>query len=118
MVILRIGSFLLLGTAIIAAFFFFRRAGEIGLGPAGSEIGSAFQSIGSGIGAFGGGFSELGTGIGTGVVGLFKPLLFFKDLLFGGEPIVNSPTADTVQATNSNSNVASTGSLTTIQLFN
>lgn len=102
MVILRIGSFLLLGTAIIAAFFFFRRAGEIGLGPAGSEIGTAFQGIGAGIGSFGTGFASLGTGIGTGVTGLFAPLLFFRDLLFGGEPIVNSPTADTVQAVNSN----------------
>lgn len=91
------------GVAAVAAFFFFRRAGEVGIGPAGSEVGVAFQEIGTGIGAFGGGFGELGTGIGTGITGLFAPLLFFRDLLFGGEPIVSAPTADTVQAVNSNS---------------
>jgi len=90
------------GLAVVSAFFFFRRASEVGLGPAGSEIGTAFGSIGSGIGSFGTGFASLGTGIGAGITGLFQPLLFFRDLLFGGEPIVNSPTADTVQAVNSN----------------
>lgn len=102
MVVLRIGSLLLLGTAMVAAFLFFRRAGEVGFGPAGTEVGTAFQSLGTGIGSFGTGFATLGSGIGTGITGLFQPLLFFRDLLFGGEPIVNSPTADTVQATNSN----------------
>ena len=81
------------GVAAVFAFFFFRRAGEVGLGPAGSEVGEAFQSIGSGIGSFGSGFEGLGKGIGSGITGLFAPLLFFRDLLFGGEPIVNSPPA-------------------------
>jgi len=93
---------ILLGIGTITAFFFFRRAGEVGLGPAGSEIGAAFGEIGSGIGSTGSGIAAFGQGIGAGITGLFQPLLFFRDLLFGGEPIVNSPTADTVQATNSN----------------
>jgi len=93
---------ILTGVGAVFAFFFFRRSSEVGLGPAGIEVGSAFQSIGTGIGSFGTGFASLGAGIGTGITGLFKPLLFFRDLLFGGEPIVSSPTADTVQAVNSN----------------
>lgn len=95
-------AIVLLGLGAVATFFFFRRASEVGLGPAGSEIGAAFGSIGEGIGSTGSGIALFGQGIGAGITGLFQPLLFFRDLLFGGEPIVNSPTADTVQATNSN----------------
>jgi len=102
--LVSIPALIILGVGTVFAFFFFRRAGEVGIGPAGSEVGEAFQSIGTGIGSFGTGFETLGSGIGGGITGLFKPLLFFKDLLFGGEPIVSAPAADTVQSTNSNSN--------------
>jgi len=103
------------GIAAVFSFFFFRRAGEVGLGPAGSEVGAALGSIGTGIGKTGSGIALFGQGIGSGITGLFQPLTFFRDLLFGGEPIVNSPTADTVQATNSNNlgtSVIIPGSLT------
>jgi len=94
---------ILTGIGAITAFFFFRRASEVGLGPAGSEIGTAFGEIGQGIGATGSGIALFGQGIGAGITGLFQPLLFFRDLLFGGEPIVISGNPNTVQAINSNS---------------
>jgi len=94
---------ILTGLGAITAFFFFRRAGEVGLGPAGEEIGSAIGAVGGGLGSFGSGISALGGGIGSGITGLFQPLLFFRDLLFGNEPIVVSENPNTVHAQNSGS---------------
>jgi len=103
------------GIAAISAFFFFRRAGEVGIGPAGSEVGEAFQSLGTGVGSFGTGFQTLGTGIGKGITGLFDPLLFFKNLLFGNTPIVNNVNPNTVQAGNAGGQIvgSSSGQITT-----
>lgn len=93
-----IPQIILLGVGAIATFFFFRRAAETSIQQATAEVGASFGSIGTGIGTLGTGFSTLGTGIGSGITGLFQPLLFFKELLFGNEPIVNAPSADTVQS--------------------
>jgi len=86
------------GIAAVFSFFFFRRAGEVGLGPAGSEIGSALGSIGTGIGQTGSGIALFGQGIGSGITGLFSPLKFFQELLFGNTPIVNNVNPNTVQS--------------------
>jgi len=99
-----------IGIAAISAFFFFRRAGEVGLGPAGSEVGIAFQEIGGGIGSFGTGFKTLGTGIGAGITGLFDPLSFFKNLIFGNTPIVNNVNPQTVQAGNAGGQIVGSSS--------
>jgi len=90
-----------LGLVAIFTFLFVRDAAATSLGQAGTETGLAIGAIGQGIGQAGSGIGAFGQGIGAGITGLFAPLLFFKELIFGNEPIVISGNPNTVQAGNS-----------------
>ena len=98
-----IATIILLGLGSIFTFLFVRDAAATSLGQAGTEVGSAIGSIGSGIGQAGSGIASFGQGVGAGITGLFAPLLFFRELIFGNEPIVQSENPNTVHAQNSGS---------------
>ena len=100
-----IPTIILLGLGAIFTFLFVRDAAATSLGEAGSQTGMAISDIGAGIGEAGKGIGAFGEGIGTGITGLFKPLLFFRSLIFGNEPIVQSENPNTVHAVNSGSDV-------------
>jgi len=90
-----------LGLVSIFTFLFVRDAAATSLGQAGTETGQAIGSIGMGIGQAGAGIGQFGQGIGAGITGLFAPLKFFQELIFGNEPIVISGNPNNVQANNS-----------------
>lgn len=77
---------------IVLFILFAVRASQVGLGNAASEVGSGVSNVGKGIGETGTGIAKFGQGIGAGITGLFSPLQFFKDLIFGGGSTTN-PTA-------------------------
>lgn len=80
--------------AIVLFVLFANRAAQVGIGNAASEIGSGITNVGHGIGDTGSGIAKFGQGIGAGITGLFSPLQFFKDLIFGsGGTGTNNPTA-------------------------
>ena len=68
---------------------------------------SAFGGIGTALGSLGGGIQSLLTGVGTGSAKLFNPLFTLRDLIYGPQAGVQTPT-DIQQAT-------STGLITTPQ---
>jgi len=92
---------ILLGLGSIFTFLFIRQAAATSLSQAGSELGMALGDIGTGVGQTGGGIQQFGEGIGGAITGLFAPLKFFQELIFGNEPIVQSQNPNTVHATNS-----------------
>jgi len=67
----------------------------------------AFGGIGTALGSLGGGIQSLLTGVGTGSAKLFNPLFTLRDLIYGPQAGVQTPT-DIQQAT-------STGLITTPQ---
>jgi len=67
----------------------------------------AFGGVGTALGSLGGGIQSLLTGTGTGVSKLFNPLFTLRDLIYGPQAGVQTPT-DIQQAT-------STGLITTPQ---
>jgi len=67
----------------------------------------AFSGVGTALGSLGGGVQSLLTGIGTGSAKLFNPLFTLRDLIYGPQAGVQTPT-DIQQAT-------STGIITTPQ---
>jgi len=67
----------------------------------------AFGGIGTALGSLGGGIQSLLTGVGTGSAKLFNPLFTLRDLIYGPQAGVQTPT-DIQQAT-------STGIITTPQ---
>jgi len=100
-----IPTIILLGLGAIFTFLFVRDAAATSLGEAGTQTGLAIGAVGSGIGEAGEGIGAFGEGIGRGISGLFAPLAFFKDLIFGNEPIVQSENPNTVHALASGSDV-------------
>lgn len=66
------------------AILYFRTAFTQNASTAGLDIGSSFQSLGTGIGSgasgIGKGIGDLGAGIGSGVAGLFKPFWELQNL--------------------------------------
>ena len=100
-----IATIILLGLGSIFTFLFVRQAAATSLSQAGSELGMAFGEIGTGVGQAGGGVRQFGEGIGGAITGLFQPLKFFQELIFGNEPIVQSENPNTVHAQSSGSNV-------------
>jgi len=93
-------TLMVLGLGAVFTFLFVRDAAATSLGEAGSQTGMAIGDIGSGIGAAGSGIAQLGQGIGAGITGLFAPLKFFQELVFGNEPIVQSGNPNNVQFVN------------------
>lgn len=87
---------------IVIFILFAVRASQVGLGNAGSEVGSGISNIGKGIGETGGGIAQFGQGIGAGITGLFSPLLFFKNLIYGADSS-GTKTNPTAAAANNNS---------------
>lgn len=79
--------------AVLAAFaiLFLKRSVEVGIGPAGTEVGGALGSLGAG------GQSFL-TGIGTGISKLFNPLFTLKDLVYGTGSLNVAQTAGKVNS--------------------
>jgi len=98
-----IATIILLGLGSIFTFLFVRQAAATSLSEAGSELGMAIGEIGTGVGQAGGGIASFGQGIGAGITGLFAPLKFFQELIFGNEPIVQSENPNTVHAMSSGS---------------
>jgi len=68
---------------------------------------SAFGGIGTALGSLGAGIKSLGAGVGFGAASLFNPLFTLRDLIYGPQAGVQTPT-DIQQAT-------STGLITTPQ---
>ena len=98
-----IATIILLGLGSIFTFLFVRQAAATSLSEAGSELGMAIGDIGQGVGESGRGIASFGQGVGAGITGLFAPLKFFQELIFGNEPIVQSENPNTVHAMSSGS---------------
>jgi hypothetical protein len=96
-----------IAAGITIFILFVVRSSQVGIGNATNEIGSGIGNIGTGIGATGSGIAKFGQGIGAGITGLFSPLQFFKDLIYGATP---NPTA---AAANQNTVTTSTQNTTT-----
>lgn len=106
---------------IVLFILFAVRASQVGLGNAASEVGSGVSNVGKGIGETGTGIAKFGQGIGAGITGLFSPLQFFKDLIFGGGGSTGGTTTNPTVAANSQQTVttatqASTGGFTIASL--